>query len=85
MASETASPQHFSATSQPGLLTLVACTFSSVVFLHVGLFRGHGNGVGTWGLVFPLGLAVASFAWLGVVSSIVTEPYLVCWTRDMMV
>lgn len=45
--------------------------------VHMLLFRGSGNSHGGLGLFFTIVLAAATFLWLGVVSEIVPEPYLV--------
>ncbi|UKZ79897.1 hypothetical protein TrVFT333_007660 [Trichoderma virens FT-333] len=45
--------------------------------LHLLLFRNNGSNSGGLGLLFTVSLAAAAFLWLGVVSEIVPEPYLV--------
>lgn len=49
--------------------------------LHVLLFRSSGHSAGNLGLGFTVFLAAAAFLWLGVVSEIVPEPYLVSIIR----
>lgn len=50
--------------------------------LHMLLFRTSGNNFGLLGLEFTVFLAAAAFLWLGVVSEIVPEPYLVSIIRE---
>lgn len=45
--------------------------------LHFLLFKGNSSNSGGLGLLFTVSLAAATFLWLGVVSEIVPEPYLV--------
>lgn len=45
--------------------------------LHILLLRSVDNGSARLGLVFAVFLAAATFLWLGVVSEIVPDPYLV--------
>jgi alpha-1,2-glucosyltransferase len=50
--------------------------------LHMLFFRSSGSSSGRLGLGFTVFLAAATFLWLGVVSEIVPEPYLVSvWER----
>lgn len=50
--------------------------------LHILLFRTSGTNSGMLGLGFTVFLAAAAFLWLGVVSEIVPEPYLVSRIRE---
>lgn len=45
--------------------------------VHILLFKGNGSASGGLGLFFAVFLAAATFLWLGVVSEVVPEPYLV--------
>lgn len=51
--------------------------------LHMLLFRTSGNHSSIASLAFTVSLAAAAFLWLGLVSAIVPEPYLVSFRETL--
>lgn len=70
-------PDAFAIAAKFQFATWAAGAVPIAFVLHILLFRGNGSSSGGLGLFFTVSLAAATFLWLGVVSEIVPEPYLV--------
>ena len=77
MASGVAADSEASSFSPTKLASTAALILAPAILSPLGTYSGHNGSSKVWGFLFSGFLAAASFIWLGLVSAVVPEPYLV--------